>query len=321
MNGVESRPLRYFVAVAEELNFARAAERLGIAPPALSRAISTLEAKLKVQLLERSTRKVTLTDVGAVLLAESRIALTALDAAVERARRSGLDEGPSLVVAVKADVEGGLLEDVLAAYRAECPGIPVDVVFTGWGDQPAMLRAGEADVAILIEPYDAAGLDAELLLREPQLLALPTGHPLGHKARLRMADIECQHRQSGPGAHVYVPEGEQRPRFSDVTQMLRQVELGRMLTLFPASLAGRYVRPELTWRPVEDAPDAVFVVAWAKDSRSVAVAAFVRAATTVAGRRLGAHCAQVMRDSDTATRPATERIRGCFPNRRRRPRH
>ncbi|TWE10413.1 LysR substrate-binding domain-containing protein [Rudaeicoccus suwonensis] len=128
-----------------------------------------------------------------------------------------------------------------------------------------------------------------------------------------MADIESQHRQSGPGAHVYVPEGEQRPRFSDVAQMLRQVELGRMLTLFPASLAGRYVRPELMWRPVEDAPDAAFVVAWARDSRSMAVAAFVRAATTVAGRRLGADCARMMRDAETATRPAAARPRGVMP--------
>ncbi|MER6921755.1 LysR family transcriptional regulator, partial [Streptomyces spiralis] len=78
---MESRPLRYFVAVAEELNFARAAERLGISPPPLSRAIRQLETELGVTLFERTTHSVVLTPAGEVLLAEARIALDALEAA------------------------------------------------------------------------------------------------------------------------------------------------------------------------------------------------------------------------------------------------
>jgi DNA-binding transcriptional LysR family regulator len=85
---VESRPLRYFVAVAEELNFARAAERLGIASPPLSRAIRKLEAELGVTLLERSTHHVALTTAGAVLLEQARMALDAVDAAGRRAQRA-----------------------------------------------------------------------------------------------------------------------------------------------------------------------------------------------------------------------------------------
>src|SRR4051794_40375795 len=126
MNPVESRPLRYFVAVAEELSFTRAAERLGIAAPALSRAISRLEADLGVRLLERSTRSVALTEPGAALLSDARAALLALDAASRRARRSAGVTGGKLVLAVKADVEGGLLEDVLAAYRAEHAAVPIE---------------------------------------------------------------------------------------------------------------------------------------------------------------------------------------------------
>ena len=285
MNPVESRPLRYFVAVAEELNFTRAAERIGIASPALSRAISGLEAQLGVRLLDRSTRRVSLTDAGAALLTDAQAALEALDAAVLRARRAQQVTGAKLVLAVKADVEGGLLEDVLAAYRAEHAAVPIDVMFTGWHEQPGLLRSGEADVAIVIEPFDCDGLDAEPLLSEPQLLALPTGHPLADRPRLRLADIEAEHQQLGPGAHVYVPRGSQRPPFGDMMQMLRQIELGRMLALFPVSVAERNARPQLTWRPVDDAPQARFAVTWPQNSQSLAVAALVRVATAVAAAR------------------------------------
>jgi len=88
MGVVESRSLRYFVAVAEELSFARAAERLGIASPPLSRAIRKLEAELGVTLLERSTRSVALTPAGTVLLEQARVALDALEAAARRAQRA-----------------------------------------------------------------------------------------------------------------------------------------------------------------------------------------------------------------------------------------
>ncbi|WP_240762209.1 LysR family transcriptional regulator [Micromonospora sp. HM134] len=280
MNPVESRALRYFVAVDEELNFTRAARRIGIAAPALSRAVAGLEADLGVRLFARTTRSVGLTEVGALLPA-----LVALDAATLRARRAaGVTDG-RLVLAVKADVEAGLLEDVLAAYAAEPAAVPVEVVFTGWREQPRLLRAGEADVAIVVEPLDTDGLDVEPLLREPQLLALPAGHPLAGSPRLRLADIEADHRPAVPGAYVYVRHGEQLPPFGDMVQMLRQIELGRMVALFPASVAARNARPQLTWRPVDDAPEAAFAVAWPQHSHSLAVAAFVRIATAVAADR------------------------------------
>lgn len=294
MNQVESRPLRYFVAVAEELSFTRAAARLGIASPALSRAISALERDLGVRLLERSTRRIVLTEAGAALLTDARAALSALDAAAVRARRAAGVAGGRLVLAVKADVEGGLLEDVLAACRAEHAAVPIEVVFTGWREQPRLLRDGQADVAIIVEPFESDGLDVETLLSEPQLLALPSAHPLAERPRLRVADIEAGHARVGEGAHIYVPHGAQQPPFADMTQMLRHIELGRMIALLPASIAERNARLQLTWRPVDDAPPAVFAVAWPQDSTSLAVAAFVRVATAVAA---GASTAQIASSS------------------------
>jgi DNA-binding transcriptional LysR family regulator len=254
---MESRPLRYFVAVAEELNFARAADRLGIAAPPLSRAVRKLEQSLGVTLFERSTRQVALTEAGAELLAQARFALDALDAAGRRARRA-----PKLVLAVKADTDGGLLTPLLDRY-ARTPGArPVEVLLCGWGDQPALLRRGEADVALIYEPYDHAGLDAEILLVEPRVAALPAASPLASEPSLTVADVHQ----------------EDRPKARDLAGMINLVELGELRVLLPASVMQRYPRDGVAYRPVTDAPPATLTIAWPQQSTSQAVATIVRTA-------------------------------------------
>src|SRR6478672_2795533 len=104
MSDLEVRQLRYFVAVAEELHFGRAAERLGMAQPPLSRAIRELERQLGVRLLERTTRQVALTAAGEVLLRDARTALDAVTAAAARARQAG-QSTPGLRLALKADYD------------------------------------------------------------------------------------------------------------------------------------------------------------------------------------------------------------------------
>src|SRR6201996_8058555 len=118
MNDLEVRQLRYFVAVAEELHFGRAAERLGMAQPPLSRAIRHLERQLGVVLLERTTRQVRLTAAGEVLLRDARTVLEAVTAAARRTRQAG-SSTPQLRGALKADVDGGLLSQILDAYSAD----------------------------------------------------------------------------------------------------------------------------------------------------------------------------------------------------------
>jgi DNA-binding transcriptional LysR family regulator len=287
MTQIESRPLRYFVAVAQELNFARAAERLGIAGPPLSRAIAQLETQLGVRLLERSTRRVELTQAGAVLLEQAQIALDALDAAARRAQRAGAPRH-RLVLTLKADVDGGLLEETLAAYEREHAAVPLQVVLCGWGEQAQLLRDGRADVALVYDPYeplDEPEIDHEPLLREPLVAALPAGHPLATRAApLRVADFEATHRRTA-GSLLWRPRDaadEARPR--DIAQVLGLVELGQLLAFLPESVARRYQRPQLVFRPVVDAPLATLSVAWPRTSRSLATAAFVRVVMAVAER-------------------------------------
>jgi DNA-binding transcriptional LysR family regulator len=272
---MESRPLRYFVAVAEELNFARAAERLGISPPPLSRAIRQLESELGAVLFERTTHRVALTPAGEVLLAQARFALEALEAAGRRARRAAAAE-PKLALAVKADGDAGLLEAVLARYATDPAALPVAVRLCGWQEQSRLLRQGEADVALVYEPYDRTGLDAEYLAAEPRVVALAARHPLAARAGLSLADLGLRPDE----AQRYIDET--RGRGHDLAQLLTLVGLGEVVPLLPASVADRYPRPGVVYRPVLDAPPAVLAVAWPQQSRSTATAALVRAAVEVA---------------------------------------
>jgi len=272
---VESRPLRYFVAVAEELNFARAAERLGISPPPLSRAIRQLEAEMGVTLFERTTHSVALTPAGTVLLTEARIALDALQAAGRRAQRAAATE-PKLVLAVKADGDAGLLEPILARFASEPEAVPVTIRLCGWHEQPRLLRLGEADAALVHEPFDRTGLDTETLVTEPRVAALCAAHPLAARDHLVLADLGLR-----PGdLHQYLEELRSEGR--DLAQMLALAGLGRVVPLLPASVAARYPRPGVVYRPVRDAPLAVLAVAWPQQSRSTATAALVRTAASVA---------------------------------------
>ncbi|MFE9445485.1 LysR family transcriptional regulator [Streptomyces sp. NPDC006602] len=272
---MESRPLRYFVAVAEELNFARAAGRLGISPPPLSRAIRRLESELGAVLFERTTHRVALTPAGEVLLTEARFALEALEAAGRRARRAATAE-PKLSLAVKADGDAGLLEAILARYAADPAALPVAVRLCAWHEQARLLRQGEVDVALVYEPYDRTGLDAEELAVEPRVAALAAGDPLATRARLVLADLGLRPDE----AHRYIDEV--RSKGQDLAQLLTLVGLGEAVALLPSSVADRYPRPGVVYRPVQDAPPAVLAVAWPQQSRSRATAALVRAAVAVA---------------------------------------
>jgi DNA-binding transcriptional LysR family regulator len=237
---VETRELRYFVAVAEELHFGRAAQRLGIAQPPLSRAIQRLERRLATALLDRTSRTVTLTEAGSVLLTQGRVALEAVDAAERRTRRTGLSEtgSPGLVLVTKSSMSSELLAELLDAYAAEPGAVPVDVILCGPTEQERLLREGQADVALLHRPFDStAGFDTEELITESQVVVLPAGHPLAVRSHVRMADITAL-----PGLPLPrwpCPDGSyppgSGPKVRDHAQLLQLVALGRACAVSPES--------------------------------------------------------------------------------------
>ncbi|KPM53650.1 LysR family transcriptional regulator [Frankia sp. CcI49] len=280
---METRELRYFIALAEELHFGRAAQRLGITQPPLSRAISQLERRLGVTLLERNSRSVTLTEAGAVLLREGRAALDAVDAADRRTRRAALTGTgqADLVLVTKAGASGELLAKLLDAYAAEPGAATVDVILCGIAEQERLLRDGRADVALLHRPYDSTvGFDTEELCTEGQVALLPAGHFLTGRANLRMADVAALPglpMPRWPGRDGTYPDGP-GPQVRDHTQLYQLIALGRTCTVLPESCRVS-LRPDITAVPVLDAPPVTTVIAWPPHSRSRALAGLVRAAT------------------------------------------
>ncbi|MFE9062640.1 LysR family transcriptional regulator [Streptomyces violaceusniger] len=285
MDILETRELRYFLAVAEELHFGRAAERLGMAQPPLSRAIQRLERRLGVSLLTRNRRGVALTGAGEMLLYEGRAALDAITAAARRARRAGGADDPRgprnrLVLAVKAAASHELLHKLLDAYAAEPDAAEVDVLPSGTCEQEEMLRDGRADVALMHKPFNSlTGFDSEELMTEGQIAILPAGHPLAAHKTLSLADVSDipdlpLARWSRDG--VYPPGPG--PEIHDQTQLAQLIALGRTVAVFPNS-ARAWLWAEHTAVPLTDAPPVVTHIAWPAHSRSLALAGLVRAAT------------------------------------------
>ena len=316
MDEIELRELRYFIAVAEELNFTRAAARLGMTQPPLSAAIGKLERKLGVTLLERTSRRVTLTPAGAVLLEQGRIAVEGVGAAFERARRRGTQAG-RLSVAVKPGSGTDLIKTIMQRCARD-PRMPrVHILFGHPGGPAAAVRGGAADVAILRTPFDQRGLDTELLLTEPRVAVLPSGHPLAARPELRRADLAGQPmpRWTGPAdpaAHAYWTGADTSsatrnqddrhtgtvpgPEINDISQLLDAVTLGNAVAYVPISVADQYVpisvadqhrSANLVFVPVSDLSSSQVVAAWPETSRSRAVADFVRVAVEAAAHASG----------------------------------
>ncbi|MFI6510518.1 LysR family transcriptional regulator [Streptosporangium sp. NPDC050855] len=285
MDALEIRELRYFTAVAEELHFGRAAERLGMAQPPLSRAIQHLERRLGVSLLERDRRGVSLTGAGEVLLHEGRAALDAATAAARRTRRAGGADGQGgsrnrLVLAVKAAASHELLQKLLDAYAAEPGAAEIEVLPSGMCEQEEMLRDGRADVALMHAPFNSlAGFDSEELTTEGQIAVLPAGHPLAARETLSMDDVRDV--PDLPLArwprHGTYPPGP-GPEVRDQTQLAQLIALGRTMAVFPDS-ARSWLWAGHAAVPLTDAPPVVTCIAWPAHSRSLALASLVRTAT------------------------------------------
>ncbi|WP_147916731.1 LysR family transcriptional regulator [Ruania zhangjianzhongii] len=280
MANLETRELRYFVTVAEELHFRRAADRLGIAQPPLSRAISQLERRLGVQLLERDRRRVTLTDAGTVLLSEARTALDAISTAAQRTQRAGASRQP-LVLATKAGASHELLQRLLDAVTDEPALGQVEVQLCEVGEQAGLLRSGTADVAIMHKPVDdLVGFDTEDLYTEGQVVIVPAAHPFVHRSEVVLADVQEDHAvpmARWPRLDGTYPDGP-GPEVRTQSQIAQLVALAKALLVIPAS-SRAWQWPEHVAVPVTDAPRITTVLAWPAGSRSSAISALVRVAS------------------------------------------
>lgn len=272
---LETRELEYFIAVADELHFGRAATRLSIAQPALSKAIQRIETRLGVALFVRSSRHVELTPAGEALREHGRHALNAVGAAVRNARRAG-DTDPHLRLVLKPGGDAGLLSGILAEYSHQPAAQRVDILFSGPADRTDFLRDGRADVGLLYAPFDNLdGLASETLHTEDRVAILPSTHPLSAHPGVRMSDLAGEPLPRWKG----IPAGGDGtgPEVADVVQLLHMITLGRMIGILPRSL----VAPppaNLVCIPVIDAPPSHLVLAWNEHDHRPLVTSFVAAA-------------------------------------------
>ena len=283
---VDLRKLRYFIAVAEELHFGRAAERLHIAQPVLSRQIRVLENELGVELFTRDRRRTVLTAAGEQLVHEAEPLLASADALVRRVRAAG--EGVTRLTI--GFMPGITLTPVVRLLRERHPGLDVRMLRTGWHDQVDVLHDARADVGIVRLPIDPAGLEIRPLYTEPRLAVVASGHHLAGKESVHIADLAADHLLQDPDA---VPEwrdiavelrtGERRPvpTIHSVEEKLELVAGGQGIAVIPESTANFYTRPGIEAIPVEDLSPNHVAVAWPTGRTNALIEEFVDAATTL----------------------------------------
>jgi DNA-binding transcriptional LysR family regulator len=192
MSVPELRLVRYFVAVAEELHFGRAAHRLRMAQPGLSQQIKSLEQQLGVRLLDRTSRQVTLTPAGSLLLGEGRRLLAQAERTADQVRRAGLGQVGRISVAAIGSATYDVIPHLVREHRRRFPDVEVLLREMSTPAQVHALRDGEIDVGFLRLPADIDELVAHVVREERMALMLPVSHPL---AELREVPLQALARE------------------------------------------------------------------------------------------------------------------------------
>ncbi|MED1470389.1 LysR family transcriptional regulator [Bacillus salipaludis] len=186
---MELRQLQYFLAVAEELNFSRAAERLRITQPPLSLQIQNLEKELGIPLFYRNNRKVELTDAGKLFLDEVRKIFDHLYRAIENAQRIHHGELGTLNVGFVGSATYDILPTVIREFRSLYPDVQVHLFEMSTPTQIQALREEEIDIGVLRPPVHSDSLCTEIMSTTPCVLAVPKQHPLLEKKNLSLSDL------------------------------------------------------------------------------------------------------------------------------------
>jgi DNA-binding transcriptional LysR family regulator len=297
---VHLRNLRYFVAVAEELHFTRAAERLHVSQPALSKQIRQLERELAFKLFRRDRRRVELTRAGEALLPAARQLLSAWETSLREAARLASEEGKVLRVGFQTSVGGSLYQEITARFAERRPDWQLALRLHEWSDPSGGLLDESADVAFLWLPTGAEDrIEVRPLRSERRFVALPAGHRLVRRRSLRMTDLLDE-------AFVALPEAagplrdywlaldrrEGRPvrigaEAGTPDETFEAVAAGQAVVLLAEGNTTVYARPGIVYRPVVDLEPCQLAVAWRRGDRRTAVRQFVQASEEVAALETG----------------------------------
>ncbi len=297
-DGIDLRRLRYFVCLADELHFGRAAERLGIAQAPLSQQIKLLEERLGVALFHRTTRRTRLTSAGETLLRHAGDLLDGVDRAVAHTRAMASESTGRIVVAGIHMAMSHAIPPILTEFRKTWPAVIVDVVPLGTSEQLRTLASGEINIAFIRPTEQAAFMQMETLSSEGFVAVLPRGHPLTAKAELSLRDFAGEWMVGyAPVLGAYysnivmaeLHRAGVNPRVvmqcTHTTAIAAQVASGLGVAIVPEWITS-VQSPYLEFRPVPELPNAVdLAVAWPAGESSAVVRDFIATARRVwAGR-------------------------------------
>ncbi|MBD2463206.1 LysR family transcriptional regulator [Oscillatoria sp. FACHB-1407] len=273
---MELRHLRYFVAVAEELHFNRAAERLHIAQPPLSQQIKQLETELGVELFYRRTkRQVQLTEAGQVLLQAAYRILAQIEQAMSDTQRAGKGETGTLTIGFTSTVVYDVLPAILSQYREQFPNVNLVLQELTTTQQEEALQNHQIEVGFCHPPLKEDSLQLESILQEPLVVALPETHPLASKTTIPVSSLAHESfilfpRHLGPGLYDQIVSFCQQSNFNPkVTQEAVQMQtiIGLVsakmgIALVPASLQNLQ-RTGVVYKPLQgETPQVEVAIAW-----------------------------------------------------------
>jgi DNA-binding transcriptional LysR family regulator len=288
---MELRHLRYFVAVAEELNFTRAAARLHISQPPLSQQIRQLEEELAVRLFDRTKHQVRITPAGEAVLNEARRTLAQADRVRIAARRLSEGVSGSLRVGFPGSFPHTTLPAILRAFRAKFPAVELTLHERSTEEQLASLATGTIDVAFVRLPVERApaSLVIKAILREPLILALPKKHPLARRAKVAVKALAAEPfilfpRHGAPGLYDQIEGICRRAGFqpsvaqeaSQIQTIISLVSAGLGVAIVPRSMQTLH-REHVVYRAL-GGPGVMteMAVAYEKENPSMALQSFLR---------------------------------------------
>jgi len=288
------RDLRYFVSVAEELSFTRAAEQLRVSQPALSKQIRGLERALGAQLFDRDHRQVQLTAAGQTLLTTARRVLSDWDDTTTAVAELAAREQRTLRVGTLTAIGHQLYAQVVDRFTRCEPSWRIQLRSFGWGDPTAGLGEGSTDAAFLWLPVDARDIHTEILLREPRFVALSSRHRLAHREAVKFHELAGEGfvalpRSAGPLREFWLgaTDGEAATvtvvaEATSADEKFEIISSGTAISLVAAGNAVVYSRPGIVCVPVTDLAPANLAIAWRRGESRRAVQAFVQAAINAA---------------------------------------
>ncbi|MGW0657625.1 LysR family transcriptional regulator [Streptodolium elevatio] len=287
---VHLRDLRYFVGTAEELNFTRAAERLFVSQPALSKQIRQLEDHLRVRLFERDKRAVALTAPGAALLPAARALLRDWDEAQRAVADAAAAAAAVLTVGLSTSVGRALLQGARERFTERRPGWTVKLRQINWDDATAGLAAGEVDVALLWLPVPGQEeMNLHVLATEPRWVAMRDDHPLAGRDKIAFAELLDEPflalpATAGPLREYWLAVDRRdgrEPRIgatvSNAEETFAAIEEGSGIVLLAEGNAAIYRRPGVTAVPVADLSPCELALAWRTEDHRPVIRDFIDA--------------------------------------------